>query len=183
MRIASSVAGDDVVERGLLRGRRERHAVGHPLERHRPEVLGVRRPARALLADPGSLLSRRLVSDEEAVLDDVEALRLLTVVVVAARGEPARRGLVAVHREVRAAVAELAELVGRRERRPREVGLVAHRAVELGRVADRLVNDEPQVRRGEDDVALSRLHRWRHVQLRDGVLGDLPTVRGGTSTR
>src|SRR6185436_17076319 len=113
--------------------------------------------ARSLLPDPARLLARRLVADEHAVLDQVPALRRDAVVVVAAGRERARRGLVGVERQERRADAQLAELVGRGVRGAGEVRLVAERAVELRRVADRLVDREPEVRGIEDQVALGGL--------------------------
>ena len=54
------------------------------------------------------------------------------------------------------AVPQRAELVEGRERRAGVVGLVAERAVELGGVADRLVDRQPQVGRVDDQVVAAR---------------------------
>ena len=93
----------------------------HPLERERLEVLRVAGAARRLLAHQRRLLARGLVADEEAVLDEVPALRLDALVVVAAGRERAGRGLVGVERDVGRGELQLAELVERRERGVREV--------------------------------------------------------------
>src|SRR5262245_55272813 len=79
--------GDQVFERARRLAGRERD-VGHALERHRRIGIGVTRAARRGLADPARLIARGLIADEHAVLDQVPALRLDAVVVVAAGGEP-----------------------------------------------------------------------------------------------
>src|SRR5207249_4224574 len=122
----------------------------HPLEREGAVVLTVARAPGLLLADPGRLLARRLVGDEQAVLDEVPALGPHAVVVVAAGREAPGRRLVGVDRDDRRGVLQLPELVRRREGGPREVRLVAERAVQLRRVPDGLVDREPEVRRCED---------------------------------
>ena len=93
-----------------------------------------------------------LVADEHAVADEVEGLRLDALVVVADGGQAVRDRAVAGHVHDLRAVAERAELVEGGERGPGVGRLVAHRPVELGGVADRLVDREPEVRGIDDEV-------------------------------
>ena len=65
---------------------------------------------------------------------------------------------------------ELAELVGGEEAGAGVVGLVAERAIELGRMADRLVDRQPQIRRMQDQRLLPGRRRLRLVR-RDGFFG------------
>ena len=70
----------------------------------------------------------------------------------------------------RRAELELPELVGGEEARAGEVRLVAERAIELGRMADRFVNRQPEVRRVQDqrflpgDGRLGLVHRDRFLR-------------------
>ena len=70
---------------------------------------------------------------------------------------------IGLHVHERRPVLELADqLLGRRdEARAGVVGLLADRAIELGGMADRLVNRQPQVRRLEDQIVLARLDALR----------------------
>ena len=67
----------------------------------------------------------------------------------------------------------LPELVGGEEAGAGEVGLVAERAIELGRMADRLVDRQPQVRRVEDQRLLAGRRRLGLVH-RHGFFGGDP---------
>ena len=61
-------------------------------------------------------------------------------------------------------VLQAAELVQGGERRAGVGGLVAQRPVELGGVPDRLVDGEPEVGRGDNEVVLAWLDRGgRHL--------------------
>ena len=69
----------------------------------------------------------------------------------------------------------VSELVEGGERRAGVVGLVAERAVELGGVADRLVDGQPEVRRVDDQVVAAGLDGRRRELLGEqlGQLGEL----------
>ena len=69
--------------------------VRHALERHRGPVVGVAAAVRGVLSDEVRLVARRLVADEDAVLDERPPLRLHAVVVVAAGRHPVVLRLVA----------------------------------------------------------------------------------------
>src|SRR5678815_3161437 len=149
--------GEDVGLADVLLVGLQRH-VRHALEGHGRPVVGVAAAVRVLLPDEMRLVARGLVVDEHAVLDDRKARRLHAVVVVAAGGHRLRLRLVADDGDERRAELELAELVGGEEARAGEVRLVAERAIELRRMADRLVNRQPQVGRVQDQRLLSRRH-------------------------
>jgi hypothetical protein len=72
-------------------------------------------------------------------------------------------------------VLQVPELVDGGERGAGVGRLVAQRPVQLGGVADRLVDGQPQVRRVDDEVVAAGLHRRRLGLLRAAArdLGDL----------
>ena len=113
-----------------------------------------------------------LVADQDAVADDVPALGLHALVVVADRGQAVLDGAVAGDVHDVGAVLQRVELVVGRERRAGVVGLVAERAVELGGVADRLVDGQPEVRRVDDQVVAAGLD-GRGLELLGQQLGHL----------
>jgi hypothetical protein len=151
--------------RHLLLARVQRY-VRHALELHALPGIGVAAALRLLLADDVRLVADHLVVDQHAVLDQVPALGLDALVVVADGAERVRLHLVGEDRDLVGAVLEVLRLplVQRDEARARVVGLVAEHAVELERVADRLVDGEPKVRRVEHQVVLAGLDR-RRLQL------------------
>ena len=107
-----------------------------------------------------------LIADEHAVAHDVPRLRRHALVVVADGRQAVLDLAIARHVHHRRAELQRVELVERRERRARVVRLVAEHAIELGRVADRLVNRQPQVGRIDDDVVAARRdRRRRHLLL------------------
>ncbi len=170
--MSSSVAGPSS-------GRLQRD-VGHPLDGDVAGGVGVGAPVGAAL--PGIRCSQlrlhqahrpvELVADQHAVPDDVPGLGLHALVVVADGREPVLDGAVAGDVHDRRAVLELAELVVGRERGAGVVGLVAERAVELGRVPDRLVDRQPQVRRVDHQVVAAGLDAGR-LELLGEQLGHL----------
>src|SRR6266850_2905601 len=164
----------EVVERHRLLARLEPH-VRHALERDRGVRVGIGAAGRLLLPDPARLLARRLVADEDPLLEQVPALRLHSVVVVAAGRQRARQDPVAVDVDDLRADPEAPQLVRRQERGAGEVGLVAQRPIELGRVADRLVDGEPQVGGQEHQVLLPGRDGGR-LQVGDRFLADAPGV-------
>ena len=107
---------------------------------------------RALLADQRRQLARRLPVHEHAVAHDVPPLRLHALIVVAGRGEAARLRAIADQVDDLRAEAQLAGVGRLEEAGAGHVRFPAERAIELGRVADRLVNGEEQLRRIDDDV-------------------------------
>lgn len=161
--ISSSVEGPSGVE--------PQRDVRHALQRHAGGGVGERAAVRAL--PPGQVRDAPvgLVADEPPVADDVPALRLDALVVVA-DGRQAVLGRTVAH-DVHhlGAVLQAAELVRRRERGARVRRLVAQRAVQLGGVPDRLVDGQPQVGRVDDEVVHARLDR-RRGQLLGEVLRD-----------
>lgn len=94
----------------------------------------------------------QLVADQRAVLHQVPRLRLDALVVVPDGREPVLGGPVARHVHDGGAVRQLAQLVEGGERGSRVRRLVPQSAVELGGVADRLVDGEPEIGRVDDQV-------------------------------
>ena len=124
-----------------------------------------------------------LVADQHAVADDVPALGLHALVVVADRGQAVLDGAVAGDVHDVGAVLQRVELVVGRERRAGVVGLVAERPVQLGGVADRLVDGQPQVGGVDDQVVAAGLD-GRRLELLGQQLGQLvelgvPVVEAG----
>src|SRR4051794_16702604 len=78
-------AGDQAVQSGLARSRLQPH-VGHALERHGRPAIGLAAAVRLLLADKMRLLARRLVTLEDALVDDRPLRRLDAFVVVSHGG-------------------------------------------------------------------------------------------------
>ncbi len=167
--ISSSVDGPSRV--GLQRD------VGHPLHRHVTGGVG----ERAAVGPPEVLQPGhrpvQLVADQQPVLDDVPLLAGDPLVVPADRRQAVLRRPVTGDVHDRGAVLQRAQLVERRERGARVVGLVAQCAVQLGRVADRLVDREEQVARVDDQVVVATVH-GRRAQLLGQVLGQLVEVGG-----
>ena len=147
-----------------LLAREQRH-VRHPLELHAVPRVRERAAVRLVdareLADPRRLLARRLVVLEHALLDDEPLVGRHALVVPRHAGERTFLGAVALDVHDRRAVLELADVLLRRrdEARAREVRLVAHRAIQLGGMADGFVDREPEVARVEDQVVAPRLDR------------------------
>ena len=128
-------------------------------ERHAAPVVGAHGAAEGP-ADQGRRLSRREVAGEEAALDDRLASRGRALVVPAERAEAERRRRVGGDVHVLGAVAEAAEVARLEEARARVGGFGAVDAVELGRVADRLVHLEHHLLGVDDD---RRDSRWARV--------------------
>ncbi len=132
-------------------GRPERH-VRHPLYRHVGGGVGERAavgPAEPLHAGHPPV---ELVAGEHAARDEVPGLGGDPLVVVADGGQAVPGGPVPGDVHHRGAVLQAAELVRGSERGARVRGLVAERPVQFGRVADRLVDDQPQVAGVDDQV-------------------------------
>ena len=156
-------AGDQVVGAEVVGAGLQRH-VGHPLDRDVAGGVGVRAAVGPPVVQLRLEVAHRaveLVADQHAVADDVPLLgprrpRRRS------RPSPARAHCVRSPGDVhdRGAVLQGAELVVGREGRAGVVGLVAQRAVELGGVADRLVDGEPQVGRVDHEVVACRPRRW-----------------------
>ena len=116
-----------------------------------------------------------LVADQDAVLDQVPVLAGDALVVVADGRQAVLDGAVAGDVHDRRAVLQRAELVEGGERRAGVGGLVAERPVQLGGVADRLVDGQPQVGRVDDQVVAAGLDDGRPHLLGEqlGQLGEL----------
>src|SRR5690554_1290966 len=152
---------DHVLDRKLLPARRHRH-VGHALELHGRPGVGVAAAVGFVLAQDVGLVADRLVIDQDAVADQVPALALHALVVIGDGAQAARLGLVGEDRHQFAAVLEtFLALVERGEAGTGVVGLVAEHAVQLQRMANRLVDGQPGVRGIEHQVVLPRVDRRR----------------------
>src|SRR3954468_17942637 len=97
-----------------------------------------------LEADDARIVTHGLITDKDAVFEDVPLHRLDAVVVVPAGREAVFLSLVAFNVDELRAVLEFPELLARGERRAREIGFEAKYAVEFRRVTNRLVNRQPQ---------------------------------------
>ena len=97
-----------------------------------------------------------LVAGEHAAGDQVPGLCGHPLVVVADAGQAVRRGAVAGDPHRRGAVLQAVQLVQGGERGARVGRLVAEHPVQLGGVADRLMDDQPQVGRVDDQVVTPR---------------------------
>ena len=127
--------GDEVVPSEILVARQQRH-VRHALELHGGPRLRVRAAVRArrlaellvVPVEPGRLFARRLIVDEDAVLDDVERLGLHAFVVPSARRQRSDLRAIAANVHQLGPVLERAEHFLRRrdEARAGVVRLVAH---------------------------------------------------------
>ena len=178
--LADQLLGAGAVLGGLQRD------VGHPLDRDVPRGVGERAAVGAASVELGLHVAHRaveLVADQDAVPDDVPALGLHALVVVPDRGQAVLDGAVAGDVHDVGAVLQRVELVVGRERRAGVVGLVAERPVELGGVADRLVDGQPEVRRVDDQVVAAGLD-GRRLELLGQQLGHLvelgvPVVEAG----
>ena len=163
----------------------QRH-VGHPLDRDVTGGVGVGAAVGAAVVELGVHVRHRaveLVADQHAVLDDVPALRLRRPR-RRTRWWPGRAGWVRspVTFMTGRAVLQRTELVDGRERRTRVVGLVAERPVELGGVADGLVDGQPQVGRVDHQVVAAGLHGRRGELLAEQV-GQLGRARRPSRSR
>ncbi|KAG1269824.1 hypothetical protein G6F65_013571 [Rhizopus arrhizus] len=155
---------DHVLDAERLLARRQRD-IGHALELHAGPGIGIAAAVRCVAAEDVSFIAGGLVIDQDAVAHQVPALGLHPFVVIADRAEAARLGLVGEEGDDVAAPAEpCIALVQRGEAGAGIVGFVAEHAVQFQRVADRLVDGQPGVRRVEHQVVLARLHR-RCLQL------------------
>ena len=165
----------------LMPGLRQQVDVRHADERDPVPAVGAHR-ATAPAADPRRRLAAREVADEDALLDERHGLRLDALVVPAERAHAAGRGRVGDDVDEVGAVAEARlELVRGQEARAGVGRLGAEHAVELGRVAARLVDLQVELRRGEDDrEAAGRALRRR--QEFDGLLGERFGLLGEAET-
>ena len=104
------------------------------------------------------LSDRHLEVLEDALLDDVEIGegRGRAVVVIADRRQAPLLAPVGEDRHEVGAEAQIAQPIRLHKSCPGEIRLPAERAVELGRMADRLVDGEEQIARIDDEIALSR---------------------------
>ena len=131
------------VGRRAVPGRRAKRDVGHALDRR---VAG--RVGKGTTVGPAEAHEARdpaveLITHEHAATNEVEALGLDPLVVVGDRCQAVGDGAVTRHVHDLRAVGECAELVEGCERRPRVRRLVSHRPVELGGMADGLVDRQP----------------------------------------
>src|SRR5436190_14693700 len=103
---------------------------------------------------PVGLLASGLIVVENSVLDDEEVFGLHAFVIVAYGGASAFLRPVTLDVHELGTVTQLTQhfLGGRDEARSGIVGFVTQRTVELGRVGDRFVHGEPEVRRMEDEI-------------------------------
>src|SRR5690606_29921907 len=116
----------DHVGHRQLRAARGQRDVGHALELHARPRVGVAAAVGLGLPQDVGLVADGLVVDQDAVADQVPALALHALVVVADRAEAAGLGLVGEDRDLVAAVAEAGlALVERGEAGAGVVGLVA----------------------------------------------------------
>ena len=134
---------------------------------------------------------RHLVIPEDALLDDGKlSLRAAhAIVVVADRGEAAFLRAVGHHRHQRAAELQAVQHLRQDEGGAGEIRLPAKRPVELGRVANALMDGQEEIGRVDDNVVLARLDglggkllprlRRRQRRLRLAVIGGhiLPACR------
>src|ERR671918_461384 len=127
---------DDVPERSLARLDRD---VRHPDQWEVLPAVGAHR-TRAREAEHAGRLAARDEVPEDAVDDDRKPLRRYTLVVPAERAEPAGERRVRRDRHQVARVAEPVPVVGPNERRTGERLFHPQYAVELDRMADRLVD-------------------------------------------
>src|SRR5207248_4647594 len=102
-------------------------------------------------AEAGGRLARGEEAAQDALLDDRLPARRDALVVEGERAEPAGHRRVGGDVHALGAVAERAEVAGAQEARARVGGLGAVHAVELDRMADRLVQLEVHLVRVEDD--------------------------------
>ena len=154
----SPTAFDQLVG-GRPAGRRLQRHVGHALQGHVAGRVGEGAPVGAAEPLPGRHAPVELVADEDAVADQVPGLGCDPLVVQADRGQAVLDRSVPGDVHDRGAVLQGAELVEGGERRPRVRRLVAEGPVQLGGVADGLVDGEPQVGRVDHQVVVAGLDR------------------------
>ena len=111
---------------------------------------------RTLLPDERRQLAGRLPVDEHPVAHQVPAFGLHALVVEAGGGQAAGLRAIADQVDDARAEAELAGVGRLEEARAGHVRFPAERAIELGRVADRFVDGEEQLRRIDHDVVACR---------------------------
>ena len=109
---------------------------------------------------------------EDAIADQVFALRWGAVVVMTVAGQLAGHTRIEGHVEQWRAVLVMTEILLANEAGTGEVALVAEDAVQLQRVADGLVDGQPQVRRVHDEVVGPGLY-GRRPELLGEQIGDL----------
>ena len=109
------------------------------------------------------LISDRLIVDQHAIGDEVPALGLDALVVVPDRAQRSLLHLVGEQGDLVAAVLEVARFpfVQSGEAGAGIVGLVTQHAIEFGRMTNRFVDGQPQVRRIEHEIELAWLDRAR----------------------
>ncbi len=109
----------------------------------------------------GSHAPVELVTDQDAVADEVPGLGGHPLVVPAHRGQAVFDGPVASHVHHRRAVAQGAEVVEGGERRSGVGGFIPQGAVQLSGVTDRFVDGEPEVGGVDDQVVGAGVDGWR----------------------
>ena len=117
------------------------------------------------------LVADRLIADEDPRLDDRKLAGLDPVVIIAAGRQALGASAVAVEVDDVRPDAELAQLVGGEERRAGVIGLVAEGAIELGGMADRLVDRQRQMGGQEHKVLDARRDRGGR-EMRNRLLAD-----------
>ncbi len=165
--------GDEVLEGP--RGAGHDRDVRHPDEGEARPAVRAHRPIRHGPHRRGGL-ARHEIADEDPVLHRPARGRGHALVVVAEGPEAALAGRVDRDVHVLAAVAERAEPIGREERRPRERGLGAERAIELDRMAAALVALEHELVRAEDHGGADVLRALLGGEQRHGLVGDAGRV-------
>ena len=152
-------AGDQLLGGRPAGGRLQRH-VGHPLDRHVPGESAKAQPLDRPRPSSAGHPPVELVADQDAVADQVPGL-------AGARPRRRSRSVASPCSAVRSPVTcmsgepycRLPSLSEGGERRARVGGLVAERPVELGGVADGLVDGQPQVGRVDHQVVAAGLDR------------------------
>ena len=162
------VSGDDV---GQRRRARLEVDVGHADDRNARRRLRAHGAVR-FAADRRRGVAAGEVADEHPLLDEVEALRGNAVVVEAERADRAGDRGVADDVDEVGSVAEVAEHRRLQERAAGERDLQAHGAIELRRMAARLVDLQRELRRSDDEIEASG-RRFRRGQQRQRFVANL----------
>src|SRR5271155_3419328 len=105
------------------------------------------------------LVANRLKADKNAILDNRKLPRLDPVVIVATGRKTLGPGPIAEDVDDLGSDAEFPEFVGGQKTGAGVVGLVAQGPVQLGRVADRLVDRQAQVGWEQDQILDARRNR------------------------